>query len=405
MPAPARRRCGRASAERLAARDLRASTSRRPSPPSPGELRALPGDGDGGARADPGRLAADAAIVGLHDTSDRLRHVTAPTLVIHGDRDEMLRRAERRADRAAHPRRAARDRCAASGTSSGGSSPSAARLVLEHARTIRRLRRRPSCQGAVPSTARWPGGGARRARAGWSTPSSSSTRDDHRGAGRRVWSPAPGIASSSRSSAALAVARVERARTAASMSRSSACVEADACGEAVGLEAARRVRRASRAPRRPRRARSRIRASATAASERPGCSSSAAQRGLVALLDEQVGLGRDEAGRRTRSTIAGPWAPTNSSTTRAVLERLDGRDALDAERLRDAGVRVGVELGEHHLALALGGRLLEHGSERRGTGPHHSAQKSTTTGTSCDRAITSRSKSASATSITVMDQA
>ena len=38
-------------------------------------------------------------------------------------------------------------------------------------------------------------------------------------------------------------------------------------------------------------------------------------------------------------------------------------------------------------------------------GPHHSAQKSTTTGTSCERAITSRSKSCSATSITVMDQA
>ena len=53
----------------------------------------------------------------------------------------------------------------------------------------------------------------------------------------------------------------------------------------------------------------------------------------------------------------------NSDHDRAVLERLHGRDALDAERGGEALVGVRVDLGQRDLAVALVDRLLEHGRE------------------------------------------
>jgi hypothetical protein len=84
-----------------------------------------------------------------------------------------------------------------------------------------------------------------------------------------------------------------------------------------------------------------------------------AQRLLVARGDEAVRLAREQRleelldlrGRLRADELAGQ--PT-------VLERLHGGDALDAERGRDVRVGVGVELGQRHLALALGHEPLEH---------------------------------------------
>ena len=47
----------------------------------------------------------------------------------------------------------------------------------------------------------------------------------------------------------------------------------------------------------------------------------------------------------------------------AVAKRLDGRDALDAEQLRDVRVLVGVDLRQDDLAVAGGGGLLERRAE------------------------------------------
>ena len=66
----------------------------------------------------------------------------------------------------------------------------------------------------------------------------------------------------------------------------------------------------------------------------------------------------------------------------AVLERLDGRDRLDPEGLREARVGVGVDLDELDLAVALGRRPSRSPGPSERHGPHHSAQKSTTTGCS-----------------------
>ena len=60
---------------------------------------------------------------GLHNAGDRLHTITAPTLVIHGDRDEMLDVLNGELIARLIPGRPARDPAAASATSSGGSSP------------------------------------------------------------------------------------------------------------------------------------------------------------------------------------------------------------------------------------------------------------------------------------------
>ena len=88
----------------------------------------------------------------------------------------------------------------------------------------------------------------------------------------------------------------------------------------------------------------------------------------------------------------------NSDATRAVLERLDGGDALDPERGGEALVGVRVELGERDLAVALVRPPARAPGVSWRHGPHHAAQKSTTTGSSRERSMTSCSKVASVTS-------
>ena len=86
-----------------------------------------------------------------------------------------------------------------------------------------------------------------------------------------------------------------------------------------------------------------------------------AQRLLVALFGEPVGLRGDELDSATPRSRAGGIAPVNSGDDLAVLERLDGGDAADVEARGDRRVGVDVELGELDLAVA----LLDLGLERR----------------------------------------
>ena len=88
----------------------------------------------------------------------------------------------------------------------------------------------------------------------------------------------------------------------------------------------------------------------------------------------------------------------NSSTTRAVLERLHGGDALDPEVLRDARVGVRVDLGQRDLAVAARPTAFSSTGVSIRHGPHQSAQKSTITGSSRERSMTSRSKVSSVAS-------
>jgi hypothetical protein len=105
-------------------------------------------------------------------------------------------------------------------------------------------------------------------------------------------------------------------------------------------------------------------ASGTAASSRAGSISTARRSGrLVAGGHERVGLGRhqrveealDLRRRLDADELVGHLA---------ALERLHGRDPLDAERLGQARVGVGVDLGEDHLTLARARGLLEHRCQR-----------------------------------------
>ena len=82
----------------------------------------------------------------------------------------------------------------------------------------------------------------------------------------------------------------------------------------------------------------------------------------------------------------------------AVLERLDGGDALDLELLRDRWIRVGVELDELDSPSRRCTASSRAGPSVR-QGPHHSAQKSTTTGTCFERSTTLSWKSCSLTSL------
>ena len=125
----------------------------------------------------------------------------------------------------------------------------------------------------------------------------------------------------------------------------------------------------------------------------------AAQRRLVAGGDQRVGL----VGTRRRRSARPGRAAGRRRTRRppAVPERLDRRDALDAERRAISLVGVGVELGQHDLALArLRGALedrAEHPARPAPLGPEVDDD-----GVSRERSITSRSKSCSVTSMTAM---
>src|SRR5271167_1326587 len=90
---------------------------------------------------------------------------------------------------------------------------------------------------------------------------------------------------------------------------------------------------------------------------------------LLAARDEQVRLGGEQ---RVEEALDGlPALRADEFVHHApVSERLDSRDAADLKGLRQVGVRIGVELGEHHLPLALRGGLLEQRPElAAGTAP------------------------------------
>ena len=142
----------------------------------------------------------------------------------------------------------------------------------------------------------------------------------------------------------------------------------------------RRARRGPAAPRRPDRARPpRSTSTASPAAPRRAACAAECEPGVevARLVDERCAqrllVARTRRRDRPRSGIrrveepfdlrARGRTPVNSSTTRAVAERLDVRDAADAEAPSQARVRVGVDLDEAHRALAgLDGRL-EHGRQ------------------------------------------
>jgi hypothetical protein len=122
----------------------------------------------------------------------------------------------------------------------------------------------------------------------------------------------------------------------------------------------------------------------------------AAQRVLVALLHERVGL-RGQQPVEELADLRRRLGADELADQLAVLERLDRgmpwiRKAAEICWLASVS----------SLARSMSGSRLRTSSSSTGVscrqGPHHSAQKSTTTGTSCERAITSCSKVASVTS-------
>ena len=103
-----------------------------------------------------------------------------------------------------------------------------------------------------------------------------------------------------------------------------------------------------------------------------------AQRELVALASSSSAFEGSSASKNC-STLAGGIAPANSLDDLAVAERLHRRDALDAVARRQGFVRVDVDLGQQHPPPRLASAASSAGLSAL-HGPHHSAQKSTTTG-------------------------
>jgi hypothetical protein len=89
-----------------------------------------------------------------------------------------------------------------------------------------------------------------------------------------------------------------------------------------------------------------------------------AERLLVAGLGQPVGLGRDDLVEEGLDLGVGDCADELGDHL-AVLERLDRRNALDAELPGNALIRVGVDLGELDLAVPLADGVLD----RRAQGP------------------------------------
>ena len=100
-------------------------------------------------------------------------------------------------------------------------------------------------------------------------------------------------------------------------------------------------------------------ASATAASARPGSSSSARRSEASSPAATSSSASEGTSPSKKRSTARRRLRADELVDDPAVLEGLDGRDALDAEARGELRVGVGVDLGQDDLALALGGRLLE----------------------------------------------
>ena len=212
---------------------------------------------------------------------------------------------------------------------------------------------------------------------GCSTPSSSSTPTTAR---RRSSLRSPSPAGDRGDQRVEAAARRRRASSAANAGGElRVLLEPQPRGQAVGGERAGDVRRAAPAPRvaaatssgraRPSRRRGPARAPARGAGRprRPTATSASASDG-----HEPVEEALDLRGRQRADELVDDLA---------VLERLDGRDRLDPERLRDARVGVGVDLDELDLPSRLSTAFSITGPSER-HGPHHSAQKSTTTGCS-----------------------
>ena len=106
---------------------------------------------------------------------------------------------------------------------------------------------------------------------------------------------------------------------------------------------------------------SRIRASGTAALRVRGLElDRLAQRLLVALGDQLLGLGGQQRVEEARRRSAGGWAPTNSAATLPSLNALTAGMLWIRYCASEVLVGVGVELDELDRAAARGDRLLEH---------------------------------------------
>ena len=211
---------------------------------------------------------------------------------------------------------------------------------------------------------------------------------------------AVGSASISRSSAALGSPVVERRNASRQVERRRP--PRAGCGPPAPRPGrSRRRRRGAPAPRPPRRggaaggpagrrrrrgrARARARGAATPRRRRrPGASAS-----------------EGTSPSKKRSTVGRRLRADELVDDLAVLERLDRGDALDAEGLRERRVGVGVELGQHDLALAAAAAFSSTGVELPARaaplGPEVDHD-----GHLVERSMTSCWKVASVTSMTVM---
>src|SRR5919201_379591 len=190
------------------------------------------------------------------------------------------------------------------------------------------------------------------------------------------------------------------ARSASSRSTASVCsrrmreARASAAKDPATLS-----RMASASSRSPRRCRSP--ASATAASARPGSSSSARRSDASSPSATSPSASDGTSASKKRATLAGGCRPTNSLTTRPSLNALTaGMPWIPNAREIDGFVSVS-SLARTTWPSRAAVSFSRIGLSAR-HGPHHSAQKSTTTGVVRERSMTSRSKSCSVTSITAM---
>jgi hypothetical protein len=105
---------------------------------------------------------------------------------------------------------------------------------------------------------------------------------------------------------------------------------------------------------------------------------------------------------KNASTCAGDCAPTNSATTSPLRKAFTAGMPWTPKRSEIPGFSSVSIFAKTTSPSRLAAAFSSTGPSWR-HGAHHGAQKSTTTGTPAERATTSASKSASLTSITVMD--
>ena len=169
-----------------------------------------------------------------------------------------------------------------------------------------------------------------------------------------------------------------------------AALERDPRGQAVGGERAGDVARAPRAPRRARRGRA-------AAGQRDGgvgaagSSSSARRSESSSPAATSASASEGSSGRGTARPGRGGCAPTNSSTTFPSLNALTAGIDWIRKRARDRGLASVSTLASSTLPARASAACSITGPSCR-HGPHHSAQKSTTTGSSCERWMTAAGK-------------